>query len=449
MEAMEGRTLLSTYTVTNTNDSGSGSLRQAILDSNKSSSVDTIKFAIGSGFKSIAPKSHLPGVEQPVTIDATTQPGFSGKPIVELNGTNAGSGAYGLKLIGSGITVKGLVVNRFKGDGMFLYNHGGDKVTGCWIGVDKTGTIDQGNGGKGIFVQSQNNTIGGAAAAERNVISGNENAGVYFYLAAASHNKVVGNYIGTDYTGSKQIKNYIGVQINGASYVTVGGTAAGSRNVISGNVHDGVLMVTTGSKYNTVQGNYIGTNAAGTAKIGNGWYGVEISQHDNVVGGTTAAARNVISGNGMDGVSLYLASSYNNKVQGNYIGTDYTGTKDLGNAWAGVSITNDAHNNLVGGSTSSACNVIAGNEQYGVGIYNHSVYNTVQMNCIGVASNGKSLPNTKNPISIWISDHNSILSNKIVISTACKTQIMVSSGLTTTISGNTLYGTISAGLKVI
>src|SRR5205823_2177680 len=189
--------------------------------------------------------------------------------IIELNGSSAGSGSYGLKLIGSGITIKGLIINRFSGDGVFIYTHGGDKVVGCWIGVDKTGTLDQGNGGKGIMVQSPNNTIGGTTAAERNVISGNTNAGVFYYLAAASHNKVLGNFIGTDYTGMKAIKNHVGVQINGASYITVGGTVAGSRNVISGNEHDGVLMVTTGSKYNTVQGNYIGTDVSGTKKDAN------------------------------------------------------------------------------------------------------------------------------------------------------------------------------------
>src|SRR5207249_10534466 len=87
MESVESRVLLSTFTVTNTNDSGAGSLRQAILDANKTTAADTIKFAIGSGAKTISPKSHLPGIENPVTIDGTTQPGFSKKPIIELNGS--------------------------------------------------------------------------------------------------------------------------------------------------------------------------------------------------------------------------------------------------------------------------------------------------------------------------------------------------------------------------
>src|SRR5437773_2181874 len=139
IEAMEGRTLLSTYTVTNTNDSGAGSLRQAILDANKTTAADTIKFAIGSGgAKTIAPKSALPAIAQPTLLDATTQPGFAGKPLIELSGASAGGGANGLKLTGSGVTVRGLVIDHFGGSGIFIYGKGGDKIAGNWIGVDKT-----------------------------------------------------------------------------------------------------------------------------------------------------------------------------------------------------------------------------------------------------------------------------------------------------------------------
>src|SRR2546423_2326830 len=127
MESVESRVLLSTFTVTNTNDSGAGSLRQAILDANKTTTADTINFAIGSGAKTITPLSHLPGVEQPLTIDGTTQPGFAGKPIIEINGASAGSGAYGLKLIGSANVVKRPIINRLSGDRSVIYTHGGAK----------------------------------------------------------------------------------------------------------------------------------------------------------------------------------------------------------------------------------------------------------------------------------------------------------------------------------
>src|SRR5688500_10506331 len=83
MEAIEGRTMLSTYTVTNTNDTGAGSLRQAILDANKHLGTDTIAFKIGTGLKTIAPKSYLPAINQPTIVDGTTQPGFAGKPLIE------------------------------------------------------------------------------------------------------------------------------------------------------------------------------------------------------------------------------------------------------------------------------------------------------------------------------------------------------------------------------
>jgi hypothetical protein len=447
MEAVEGRVLLSTFTVTNTNDSGPGSLRQAILDANKTTAADTIKFAIGSGPKTIAPKTHLPGIAQPTTLDATTQPGFSGKPIIELSGVNAGK-HDGLKLIGSGITVRGLIVNRWGGSGIFIYNKGGNKIAGNWIGVDKTGTAAATNANHGIIVQSPNNTIGGTSTADRNVIAGNKAAGVFFYLAAASNNKVVGNYIGTDVTGSKAIQNHNGVQINGASYVTVGGTAAGSRNIISGNEHDGVLMVTTGSKYNTVQGNYIGTDAGGTKRLGNSWYGVEISQHDNVVGGTTPAARNVISANGMDGVVFYLASGYNNRCEGNYIGTDYTGTKDLGNAGCGVCATNGACNNMIGGSTAASRNVIAGNDLSGVGLYFTSNSNKIQNNYLGVAADGKALPNTKNGVILIAANNTSITGNTIASVPNYKV-VQINSGSGTTQKNNSLYASVAAGLRIV
>jgi hypothetical protein len=448
MEAVEGRTLLSTFTVTNTNDSGAGSLRQAILDANKTTAVDTIKFAIGSGTKTISPKTHLPGVSQPAILDATTQPGFAGKPLIELNGS-AGGGSEGLKIIGGGVTIRGFVINRFAGSGIFIYKgSGNNKIVGNWIGVDKTGSAAAANKAHGIICQSKNNTIGGASAADRNVISGNDKAGVFFYLADGSNNKVVGNYVGTDYTGSKAIHNHNGVQINGANHITVGGTAAGSRNVISGNTHDGVLMVTTGSRENTVQGNYIGTNAAGTGALGNGWYGVEISQHDNVVGGTVAGARNIVSANGMDGVVFYLATGYNNRCEGNYIGTDYTGTKDLGNKGVGVCATNGACNNVIGGSTAASRNIIAGNDLSAVGLYFASHGNKVQNNYLGVGATGMALPNAKNGVILIACNNTAISANKIACCGTYKA-VQINSGSGTTQSSNSLYTSITAGLRIV
>src|SRR4051812_26877147 len=97
IEPLEGRTLMSTYTVTNANDAGAGSLRQAILDANGHKGADTVAFAIGSGAKTIPPASRLPGLDDGTSVDASTQPGYAGKPLITLNGAAAGGGVDGIK----------------------------------------------------------------------------------------------------------------------------------------------------------------------------------------------------------------------------------------------------------------------------------------------------------------------------------------------------------------
>src|SRR5439155_26949600 len=115
LEHLEDRCLPSTFTVLNTNDSGAGSLRQAILDANAAAGADVINFNIdGGGVQTIAPTSILPQITGAVTIDGTTQPGFAGSPIIELNGASASAFA-GLNITAGNSTVRGLVINRFNG----------------------------------------------------------------------------------------------------------------------------------------------------------------------------------------------------------------------------------------------------------------------------------------------------------------------------------------------
>ena len=389
IEGLETRTLLSTYTVTNTNDSGAGSLRQAILDANRHAGADTIRFAIGSGARTISPRSALPGVMDTTTLDATSQPGYPGKPLIELNGSNVLSGA-GLIVYGANSAVRGLVINRFGGNGIMLmsrtgYASGGITIANNYLGTNATGTAAAGNKAHGILVQCAGNTIA------NNVISGNGKAGVFLYTAKSNRNKVVGNLIGTNAAGTAAVPNVTnGVHFQSSHTNTIGGTTSAERNVISGNKQDGVVIAGSGAAGNTVLGNYIGTNGAGSAKLGNGLYGVEVSQYNNTIGGADPGARNVISGNAKSGVALYQVSSYGNKVLGNYIGTDSTGTRDLGNAGRGVDFTTGAKNNLLGGTAAAARNVISGNDAGGVGVYNGSAFNLVQGNYIGVAASGSS-----------------------------------------------------------
>jgi parallel beta-helix repeat protein len=408
IEGMEKRILLSTFTVTNTNDTGSGSFRDAIQKANSSSGADVINFKIGSGLKTITPRSGLPTLTGPTTVDATTQGGYSGKPIIELRGSSAGGGKMGLMISGGSSTVKGLIINRFSSVGVLLLNKGGNTIKNCWIGVDANGTGDAGNGDKGIIIQSSGNTIGGSSSTDRNIISGNGTHGIQVYTSAASGNKILGNYIGTDYTGTRDLGNSgCGIAVRSAGSNSIG------NNTISGNGADGIVINGSGAKNNVMTGNKIGTNAAGTAKIANGHYGIEISEPNNTVGGASSSARNIISGNNYSGVVLWLASGSNNKVIGNYIGTDVTGSKKLGNGWVGVEATNGSSNNQIGGLSSSERNVISGNAQHGVRVYQGSG-NRINGNYIGYAANGTSaVGNNGNGIRLIKSGGNSTSGNKI------------------------------------
>ena len=144
LEVMEDRTLLSTFLVSNTGDSGPGSLRQAILDSNDAvGATNTIDFDIsGSGVQTIAPLSSLPAITNPVLIDGTSQPGYGGTPLIELSGSQAGSGD-GLTITGADVTVRGLDINNFsQGAGIHITGTGatGDWIYGNFLGTDPTGT---------------------------------------------------------------------------------------------------------------------------------------------------------------------------------------------------------------------------------------------------------------------------------------------------------------------
>lgn len=267
-------------------------------------------------------------------------------------------------------------------------------VQGNYVGTDASGTAALGNGTVGVFVFGPGNTIGGTTAGSRNVISGND-TGVGIALGQASGNLVEGNYIGTDAGGAAAIPNQRGATINDAPGNTIGGTAPGARNVISGNGGSGpgtgfgVFIQGDGSTDNLVQGNYIGTDATGSVSLGNAFVGVAVGGVHNLVGGTTPEARNVISGhgnstNGSHGVSL---GGTNNRVQGNYIGTNATGTGAVGN-FLGL-VVFQATNGLVGGTAPGAGNVISGNTLMGLQIHGPPTIGTrVQGNLIGTNASG-------------------------------------------------------------
>jgi hypothetical protein len=381
VESLESRTLLTVFTVTNTNDGGAGSLRDALNQSNNTAGVDTIAFNISAASKVIRPASELPGLWDPTILDATTQPGYAGKPLVQIDG--GGAGYTGIKMWG-GSTIKGISLTNFNSGAIDMFNRGfgGNTVQASWIGVDLAGNL-AGSTASGIGIwNTANNLVGGPNAADRNVISGSKGAlGVLVQGSAATNNVIQNNYIGTDPTGNlarPNAKNGIGVQDAPNTKIL--------NNVVSGNTNDGIIILNPNATGTIVQGNIVGLNAAGTATLPNLWYGIEIQSANNTIGGTTAAQRNVFSGNGESGVVLYLSSAANNLIQGNYIGTDVTGNVDLGNVYQGIAISEGPNGNQIKG------NLISGNDAEGVGIFPGN-NNTVQGNTIGLSAAGTPLTN--------------------------------------------------------
>ncbi|MEK6261443.1 MAG: hypothetical protein AABP62_22825 [Planctomycetota bacterium] len=456
----------SSTVVTNANDSGAGSLRAAIESANATAGLQTITFAIpGAGVHTITPVTPLPEISDAVVIDGTTQ-GASATPLIELDGTIAGAGALGLKIKSGGSTVRGLAINRFNGAGIRLVTGSGNILIGNFIGTNAAGSADLGNAGDGVqIINSDNNTIGGNNAADLNLISGNDRFGVSIDVNSTG-NVVKGNLIGTNLAGTGDLGNTLsGVLILSASN-TIGGTAAGARNIISGNDQHGVYLTTAAVTSNLVQGNYIGTDINGTADLGNSQSGVQIDAGaaSNTIGGTTAAARNVISGNNGYGVRLQtFGTTTNNNVQGNYIGTSVNGTAAIGNSLSGVQV--NATGNTIGGTVAGAGNVISGNVQHGVLIQGGiNVANLVQGNLIGTSASGAAdLGNAQSGVQVLNSSGNTIggttASARNIISGNNENGIhLLGSGTTTTtvqgnyigtdVNGTADLGNMQSGVQV-
>jgi titin len=332
-----------------------------------------------------------------VTIDGTTQPGFSGTPLIELDGAGAGSTANGLTVSAGHSTVEGLVINRFSGDGILLQGQGSDLVVGNYIGTDVTGSLALGNVGNGVEIRGNfNTTIGGTTAQARNLISGNLGDGVFLFLGDS--NVLKGNFIGTDVTGTKALGNgNSGVEMEGVTNTTIGGTAAGAGNLISGNRAGGIFMFN--GHNNVVQGNIIGTDVTGTKALGDGGGMFIQGESADIVGGTAAGAGNLISGNRGGGLGFNQDVGF--LVQGNIIGTDITGTVALGNAGDGIQIVvSFTDNATIGGTTVQARNLISGNQGNGI-FMDQSSGNLVEGNYIGTDATGtKALGNAANGVDI-------------------------------------------------
>ena len=339
-----------TFNVTNTNDSGAGSLRQAILDANANPGLDTINFNItGSGVHTITPLTQLPVVTDPVFIDGYSQPGSSMNTLavgddavllIELDGTTVGPGGTGLAFDGpnGGSTVRGLVINRWPTWAIRIgpvFGSNGNAITGNFIGTDPTGMSTSGTSQAQIYVttSSQNTVIGGTTPGARNVIVGGlQNV----FLEVVTNTTVQGNYLGVNAAGTAALPTGIfnGLTISSTSNTTVGGTDPGAGNVIWGanaavNFGQSNIVHTDG---NIVQGNRIGTDAAGAVALGGESYGIVGGNTGigsvNTIGGSVPGAGNLISGSS---IGLLYQSDGGFTTMGNLIGTDAGGTLPIGN----------------------------------------------------------------------------------------------------------------------
>jgi len=322
------------------------------------------------------------------------------------------SGGADANTIGGTVTAARNIISGNAGSGVEISGAGttGNVVAGNSIGLDILGFTEISNTGDGVVIKDSaaSNRVGGGATS-RNFISGNFN-GVNVFGAGTTGNVISGNFIGTDVNGTGAIGNaFAGVRITTqAAGNTVGGTMAGTGNVISGN-STGIVIGGAGVNGNKVQGNFIGVDATGTSGLANGLEGVSVSlgAKNNLIGGTVPGARNIISGNGASGVLLSGLDTTGNLIQGNFIGTDVTGSLDLGNVEHGVTILLSAMINTIGGVVAGAHNVISGHNGNGVNIEGAS-NNRVQGNFIGTnAAVAASLPNT-NGVNLLAAANNTI-----------------------------------------
>ncbi len=373
LDALEQRICLATFTVTSAADSGGGSLRSAIAAANVDTLPDRIVFAVaggggGGGARTITPLTALPAITGPVEIDGTTQPGYTGTPLIQIDGGALGAAANGLVVTGGDSTIKGLAVTRFGGAGIRLDSNK-NLLLGNWIGVDPVAGAAAGNG-QGVRVTGAKNTIGGGASfAETNVISGNLGAGVRVSGAGAAENNVFGNFIGVAFGGLAAIPNLYGVYLDGASDNAVGDPFAGG-NVISGNSGAGVLI--DGGARNVVRSSRIGTNLTGDAALPNGDAGVVLTNGTtgNTIGGVNLGDGNLISGNAGGGVLLTGLGTSNNSLFRNRIGLAEPATAlALPNGNFGVGVRDGASANQVGGTLDGGANTISGNAGPGVRLF--------------------------------------------------------------------------------
>ncbi len=389
-EFIERRVVLSSFTVTTVADStGANTLRWAIEQVNAGPGAGSISFDIpGGGVQVIALEQPLPAITNPVVIDGTTQPGYSGSPLIQIEpGAIRQAGNNGLVLSAASNTIAGLSIVGFTGSGIVLNPAANaTEMVANYIGWSAAGGQASPNG-TGISINgASNNTIGGTSAGSGNVISGNSVDGILINTGggAGSDNDIYGNLIGSDPTGTfADGTGQSGIDLVAAPGTQIGLPLTGSGNVISGNTGPGIELL-SGATGTVIQNNEIGFALNGKSALGNGGDGIYLSDSPwNQIGGTAQIDANLIGSNDGNGINAQGSAS-NTLVEGNFIGTDVTGTLNRGNQSNGIELGSSS--NTIGGTIAGAANTIdfngAGQPGSGVQLVGSPTFNEILSNSI-------------------------------------------------------------------
>lgn len=465
-EVVDGATTSITDLNANLGPDAAISLREALLAANTTDISGTLTVAFNipttapgydaeSKTWTISLQSALPPLTRGgLRIDGATQPGAGDHPPIVLDGTNVyedSDQSNGVTITSAGNVLHRLTMMNFFDSGVLVSGEAAaeNQISGSYIGVSPTGDTAQTNG-TGVTLRdgAHTNLIGGAAAEARNVIAGNGyNAGVYIHGSATYSNTVAGNWIGVNASGAKALPNAIaGVRISSGAYDNrIGGAEPGAGNVISGN-DSGVWVQSSAT--NTIAGNHIGVAADGLTPLGNTNSGIIVRDgaRNNIIGGDDPAERNIIANNAAQGVYITGSGSDNNRVQGNYLGTNQTGiAPGQGNLRYGVLINDGATGNIIGGNGATEGNIIVYNGFGGIRI--DSPANRVGGNRIGVAADGVTrLGNQNNGVRVFGNDNQIGPANTILYNHQAGVML---SGNNTTVLSNTIELNGQTGVCVV
>ncbi|MBN2729510.1 MAG: right-handed parallel beta-helix repeat-containing protein [Bacteroidales bacterium] len=473
-----------TFVVSTTADSGPGSLRSAIDSANANSGADTIAFNLNTGDPNfnvsqgtwvISLFSSLPYPNGELFINGSSQALYGGNtnpsgPEILITNANPGTVFWAFGLFSANNTIRGIGISGFLYGIIISEATGtGNRIEECYIGTDYKGDSPNPNAyAITISNTAANNIISG------NLISGNTKTGIV--ITNSDHNYIYGNHIGCDKYGQTAVPNETGIVVDSSSFTQIGGPILTQRNIVSGNLNSGIMISSKTSQYNIIENNLIGTDSSGTQKLSN-LYGITLSKasgnyigignlisgntdigilltgkytrentiagnligtdisgtqlldnhkgiiikslaNSNTIGGTSVSERNIISGN--IEIGIYIEAADSNRIIGNYIGTDISGTQKVaigtigmndslvqGN---GVEFNILARYNVLGGPTNAERNIISGHKVYGVVYYGHCDHNTTINNFIGTdVTSQNPLPNATGICFDCASNHNDVI----------------------------------------